>query len=64
MPRTEPRAKWDAVAHLKNVDDVIAYLEAAVEEPTRDTQLLRTVIHDAVRALRTLSDQRQAKEPG
>jgi hypothetical protein len=58
MPRTDPRMKWDAVTHLKSVGDVTAYLEASIEEPTQDVKLLRTVISDAVRALRKLTRKR------
>jgi hypothetical protein len=60
MPGPQPRMKWDAVAHLKSVNDVTAYLEASIEEPTSDTNLLRTVIHDAVQALRRLSGERES----
>jgi DNA-binding phage protein len=55
MPRKESRTKWDVVHHLKSIPDVTAYLEAAIEEPTQDARLLRTIIADAVRALRVLS---------
>jgi hypothetical protein len=60
MPRTDTRMKWDAVTHLKSVEDVTAYLEASIEEPTQDVKLLRTVIGDAVRALRKLARKRES----
>jgi DNA-binding phage protein len=55
MPRKESRTKWDVTEHLRSIPDVTAYLEAAIEEPTQDARLLRTIIADAVRALRVLS---------
>jgi DNA-binding phage protein len=60
MPRTDTRTKWDAVTHLKSLEDVTAYLEASIEEPTQDAKLLRTVIGDAVRALRKLARKRES----
>jgi hypothetical protein len=36
---------------LKSIDDVTAWLEASNEKSTRNGNLLRTVIRDAVRAL-------------
>jgi DNA-binding phage protein len=54
--------KWDAVEHLRSVADVTAYLEAAIEEPTQDAKLLRTIISDAVRALRKLSRRGRADD--
>jgi DNA-binding phage protein len=60
MPPTEGRPKWDAVTHLKSVDDVTAYLEAAIDEPTSDAKLLRTVIRDAVQVLRRLARERNS----
>lgn len=62
MPRSEPRMKWDAVTHLKSLDDVTAYLEASIEEPTQDAKLLRMVIGDAVRALRKFTRKRGEPE--
>jgi|HubBroStandDraft_6_1064221.scaffolds.fasta_scaffold602533_1 DNA-binding phage protein len=60
MPRKESRTKWDVAEHLRSITDVTAYLEAAIEEPTQDAKLLRTIIGDAVRALRALSGKRKA----
>jgi hypothetical protein len=62
MPRTDTRMKWDAVTHLKSVDDVAAYLEASIDEPTQDVKLLRTVISDAARVLRRLARKRSELE--
>jgi DNA-binding phage protein len=62
MPRSQTRMKWDAVEHLRSVADVTAYLEAAIEEPTQDAKLLRTIISDAVRALRKLSRRGRADD--
>jgi probable addiction module antidote protein len=40
--------KWDMADHIKTRDDVIGYLEAAIEE--NDTELLFEVIGDIARS--------------
>jgi probable addiction module antidote protein len=40
--------KWDMAGHIKTKDDVIGYLEAALEE--KDTELLFEVIGDITRS--------------
>jgi probable addiction module antidote protein len=44
----EKTYKWDMADHIKTKDDVIGYLEAALEE--NDTELLFTVIGDIARS--------------
>jgi probable addiction module antidote protein len=44
----EKTYKWDMANHIKTKDDVIGYLEAALEE--NDTELLFEVIGDIARS--------------
>jgi probable addiction module antidote protein len=44
----EKTYKWDMADHIKTRDDVIGYLEAALEE--NDTELLFAVIGDIARS--------------
>ena len=47
MAKTHTRA-WDVAEHLKTVDDMAAYLEAALEE--RDAKLVAAALGDIARA--------------
>ncbi|MDR1419213.1 MAG: putative addiction module antidote protein [Treponema sp.] len=44
----EKTYKWDMAGHIKTKDDVIGYLEAALEE--KDNELLFAVIGDIARS--------------
>jgi probable addiction module antidote protein len=58
MARTRTK-KWDAAEHLKNDEDMVAYLEAALEES--DSALVAAALGDIARA-KGMSDI--AKETG
>ena len=47
MSRTETRP-WDAADHLETTEDMVAYLEAALEQD--DPQLVAAVLGDIARA--------------
>ena len=47
MSRTETRL-WDAADHLETTEDMVAYLEAALEQD--DPQLVAAVLGDIARA--------------
>jgi probable addiction module antidote protein len=47
MPKTRTK-KWDAADHLKSDEDMIAYLEAALEEG--DSALVAAALGDIARA--------------
>lgn len=42
--------KWDVVEHLKNEEDMAAYLEAAIEEAGDDAAFIAKVLGDIARA--------------
>jgi len=42
--------KWDVVEHLKNEEDMAAYLEAAIEEAGDDAAFIARVLGDIARA--------------
>jgi hypothetical protein len=57
MAKTQTRP-WDAADHLKTVEDMVAYLEAALEDgdPTLVTAVLGDVAGSDSHEVRTMSD--------
>jgi len=58
---TETFTRWDAVDSFKSADDIIAYLDACIEEDPGDGSLIRAALSDIARA-RNFS--RMAREIG
>lgn len=46
----EKFTRWDAAEHLRDEEDIVAYLEAAAEE--NDPALMATALRDVARARR------------